>query len=91
MPRARKTMANARYTVLFFLANSGPTEEIFLQWGHRDSAFVTKLNKNVSWQWPQQTRVIPGSNTGGVTGLGARFMILILEITYKLLKLIEHN
>lgn len=35
-----------------------------------------KLTKNVSWQCPQVTLHIPGiEGTGGVTGLGARFII----------------
>lgn len=34
--------------------------------------------KNVSWQWAQQTLHIPGmESTGGVTGLGARLIILL--------------
>lgn len=35
-----------------------------------------RLTKNVSEQWPHVTRHIPGNDdTGGVTGLGAKFMI----------------
>lgn len=34
--------------------------------------------KNVSLQWPHVTRHIPGMDgTGGVTGLGAKFIILL--------------
>jgi len=36
----------------------------------------TALTKNVSEQWPQVTRHMPGMvGTGGVTGLGAKLMI----------------
>lgn len=79
------------------LAKSGPTEDTFLQCGHRARAFVSVLNcketqnenpakhncglaltRKVSWQWPQVTRHMPGMvGTGGVTGLGARLMILL--------------
>lgn len=39
---------------------------------------ITVLTKNVSRQWPQVTLHIPGIvGTGGVTGLGAKFIILL--------------
>lgn len=39
---------------------------------------IIGLTKNVSWQWAQMTLHIPGSvGTGGVTGDGARLMILL--------------
>lgn len=40
--------------------------------------FLKMLTRNVSEQWPQHTRRIPGiGGTGGVTGEGAKLIILL--------------
>lgn len=74
----RKMIPKVRQNIPRPLANSGPTEEILRQCGHLARELFNVLNKKVSWQCPQVTLNMPGiDGTGGVTGLGARLIILL--------------
>lgn len=61
-PNTRKNVARPR-------ANSGPTDETFLQRGHLANAFVKVLNRNSSEQCRHVTLHMPGVGAGGVLGV----------------------
>lgn len=56
-------------------ANEGPTDETFLQCGQRASALLRILNRNVSLQCAQVTRLVPGGRMVTETLTGPRLMI----------------
>lgn len=74
----KKTRAKTTNTIPRHRANSGPTDETFLQCGHLARALLRVLKMKVSWQCAHVTRHIPGTlGRDGLTGEGDKLMILL--------------